>query len=299
MSLSKIKKTNSIERLNAELTKLNNKPTFTKQNDERFWRAEQDTAGNGYAEIRFLPAPPQDGDDALPWVRVYNHGFHGPAGEKGPWYIENSLTTINQKDPVSEYNSKLWKSGTKENKEFVSKNTKRRLTYYSNILVVSDPKNPDNEGRVFLFKYGKRIFDKLTEAMNPKFPDEAPVNPFDPLVGANFKLKIQKVDGYANYNASKFLDPKPIFDDEDKIEELMDKEYSLLEFIDPKNFKSYTELKEKMEKVLQLDQEADDEPAPKASTKTTQAITKGVEEVVLPDDEDDDVMSRFAKLTED
>jgi hypothetical protein len=218
------------------------------KDDTRFWQPEVDKAGNGMAVIRFLPAPAADGDDALPWVRVFNHGFQGPGG----WYIENSLTTLNQKDPVSEYNSILWNSGIEANKE-IARKQKRRLTYISNILVVSDPKNPENEGQIKLYKYGKKIFDKISEAMNPEFADETPLNPFDFWEGANFKIKIRQVEGYRNYDKSEFDSITPVDSDDDKLEALWKKEYSLKEFLEPKQFKSYDTLKAKMDKVLGLD----------------------------------------------
>ena len=214
--------------------------------DTRFWKPEVDKAGNGMAVIRFLPAPAVDGDDALPWVRVFSHGFQGPGG----WYIENSLTTLNQKDPVSEYNSTLWNSGIEANKE-IARKQKRRLHYISNILVVSDPAHPENEGQVRLFKFGKKIFDKITEAMNPEFADEVPVNPFDLWDGANFKLKIRNVEGYRNYDKSEFADKEPVMGgDDDKLENLWKQEYSLKEFLEEKNFKSYDVLKARLDKVL-------------------------------------------------
>jgi hypothetical protein len=219
------------------------------KDDTRFWQPEVDKAGNGMAIIRFLPAPAADGDDALPWVRVFNHGFQGPGG----WYIENSLTTLNQKDPVSEYNSILWNSGIEANKE-IARKQKRRLTYISNILVVSDPKHPENEGQIKLYKYGKKIFDKISEAMNPEFADETPLNPFDFWEGANFKIKIRQVEGYRNYDKSEFDSITPVLDgDDDKLEALWKKEYSLKEFLEPKQFKSYDTLKAKLDKVLGLD----------------------------------------------
>jgi len=219
------------------------------KDDTRFWQPEVDKAGNGMAIIRFLPAPAADGDDALPWIRVFNHGFQGPGG----WYIENSLTTLNQKDPVSEYNSILWNSGIEANKE-IARKQKRRLTYISNILVVSDPKNPENEGQVKLYKFGKKIFDKISEAMNPEFADETPLNPFDFWEGANFKIKIRQVEGYRNYDKSEFDSITPVLDGDDgKLEALWKKEYSLKEFLDPKQFKSYDTLKAKLDKVLGLD----------------------------------------------
>ena len=218
------------------------------KDDTRFWQPEVDKAGNGMAIIRFLPAPAADGDDALPWVRVFNHGFQGPGG----WYIENSLTTLNQKDPVSEYNSILWNSGIEANKE-IARKQKRRLTYISNILVVSDPKNPENEGQIRLYKFGKKIFDKISEAMNPEFADETPLNPFDFWEGANFKIKIRLVEGYRNYDKSEFDSITPVDGDDEKLEAIWKKEYSLKEFLEPKQFKSYDTLKAKLDKVLGLD----------------------------------------------
>ena len=218
------------------------------KDDTRFWQPEVDKAGNGMAIIRFLPAPAADGDDALPWVRVFNHGFQGPGG----WYIENSLTTLNQKDPVSEYNSILWNSGIEANKE-IARKQKRRLTYISNILVVSDPKNPENEGQIRLYKFGKKIFDKISEAMNPEFADETPLNPFDFWEGANFKIKIRQVEGYRNYDKSEFDSITPVDGDDEKLEAIWKKEYSLKEFLEPKQFKSYDTLKAKLDKVLGLD----------------------------------------------
>ena len=218
------------------------------KDDTRFWQPEVDKAGNGMAIIRFLPAPAADGDDALPWVRVFNHGFQGPGG----WYIENSLTTLNQKDPVSEYNSILWNSGIEANKE-IARKQKRRLTYISNILVVSDPKNPENEGQIRLYKFGKKIFDKISEAMNPEFADETPLNPFDFWEGANFKIKIRQVEGYRNYDKSEFDSITPVDGDDAALESIWKKEYSLKEFLEPKQFKSYDTLKAKLDKVLGLD----------------------------------------------
>jgi hypothetical protein len=218
------------------------------KDDTRFWQPEVDKAGNGMAVIRFLPAPAADGDDALPWVRVFNHGFQGPGG----WYIENSLTTLNQKDPVSEYNSILWNSGIEANKE-IARKQKRRLTYISNILVVSDPKHPENEGQIKLYKYGKKIFDKISEAMNPEFADETPLNPFDFWEGANFKIKIRQVEGYRNYDKSEFDSPSQVDGDDAALEAIWKKEYSLKEFLEPKQFKSYDALKAKLDKVLGLD----------------------------------------------
>jgi hypothetical protein len=211
--------------------------------DERFWKPALDKTSNGYAVIRFLPAP--EGED-LPWARLWTHGFRGVGG----WYIENSLTSIGLKDPASEMNSQLWASGSDADKN-IARERKRRLSYISNVYIVSDPKNPENEGKVFLFKYGKKIFEKVQEAMNPQYQDEKPMNPFDFWSGADFKLKIRQVDGYVNYDRSEFSAPAPLLGGDDKALELLwKKETPLKEFSDPKNFKSYDELKAKLNQVL-------------------------------------------------
>ena len=216
------------------------------KDDTRFWQPEVDKAGNGMAVIRFLPAPAVDGDDALPWVRTFSHGFQGPGG----WFIDNCLTTLNEKCPVCEHNNTLWNSGIEANKE-IARKQKRKLSYVANILVVSDPSNPSNEGQIRLFKFGKKIFDKITEAMNPEFADETPVNPFDLWEGANFKLKIRNVEGYRNYDKSEFATPSALHDGDDtKLEELWKKEYSLKEFTERKQFKAYDQLKTRLDKVL-------------------------------------------------
>ena len=211
--------------------------------DERLWKPELDKTGNGYAVIRFLPAV--EGED-MPWAKIWNHAFQGPTGQ---WYIENSLTTLGQKDPVSELNSSFWNSGVESDKE-IARKQKRKLQYFSNIYVVSDPKHPENEGKVFLFRYGKKIFDKIMEAMQPAFEDETPVNPFDFWQGANFKLKIRKVDGFWNYDKSEFEKPSAIFDNDDAIEEVWKQQHALSEKTDPSNFKSYDELKKRLDTVL-------------------------------------------------
>jgi hypothetical protein len=219
------------------------------KDDNRFWQPEVDKAGNGMAVIRFLPAPAIDGDDALPWVRTFSHGFQGPGG----WFIDNCLTTLNDKCPVCEHNNGLWNSGVEANKEIVRKQ-KRKLTYFANILVISDPSNPSNEGQVKLFKFGKKIFDKITEAMNPEFADETPLNPFDFWEGANFKLKIRNVEGYRNYDKSEFADKSALFNgDDEKLEKVYAQEHSLKEFTDRKNFKPYDQLKSRLDKVLGID----------------------------------------------
>jgi len=238
-----------------EMAKLNNpQQQQNSRDDNRFWKPEVDKAGNGYAVIRFLPAPV---NEEVPFVRIWDHGFQGPTGK---WYIEKSLTTLGQKDPVSEYNSMLWNSGIESNKDIVRKQ-KRRLNYTSNIYVVKDPANPANEGKVFLYNYGKKIWDKINNAMFPEFEDEAAINPFDFWEGANFKLKIRKVEGYRNYDKSEFDAQSPLMDDDAAMEAIWNQEHGLQEFVDPKNFKSYEELQTKLENVLELNSNGTSTPA--------------------------------------
>jgi hypothetical protein len=265
----------------------------TSNDKDNFWKPEVDKAGNGYAVLRLLPAPAVDGDDGLPWVKVFDHGFQGPGG----WYIENSLTTLGQKDPVSEYNSQLWNSGIEANKE-VARKQKRRLSYICNVYVVEDPKNPQNEGKVFLYKFGKKIFDKINEAMNPQFEDEKAVNPFDLWEGANFKLKIRNVEGYRNYDKSEFAASSALFDDDEKLEEVWKKEYSLKEFLDPSKFKSYDELKGRLDKVLGLDGSV---PAPRTTVEQAKAapVARKPAEAITADSSDDDDMAYFSRLAAD
>ena len=240
---------NSFDKLKKAVESTTQASEAGSKEDTRFWQPEVDKAGNGMAIIRFLAAPQVDGDDALPWVRVFSHGFQGPGG----WYIDNCLTTINEKCPACEHNNTLWNSGIEANKD-IARKQKRKLSYIANILVVSDPANKENEGQVRLFKFGKKIFDKITEAMNPEFEDEKPINPFDFWEGANFKLKIRNVEGYRNYDKSEFPEASALFDgDDDKLEELWKKEYGLKEFVEKKQFKSYEQLKSRLDKVLGFD----------------------------------------------
>jgi hypothetical protein len=238
----------SIEQLTKALETTQTNVEAGSKDDTRFWQPTADKSGNGMATIRFLPAPAVDGDDALPWVRVFKHGFQGPGG----WLIDECLTTINEKCPVCEHNSTLWNSGIEANKEIVRKQ-KRKLTYIANILVVTDPSNPENEGQVKLYKFGKKIFDKITEAMNPEFADETPMNPFDLWEGANFKLKIRQVEGYRNYDKSEFSSPAALSEDDEQLEKIWKSEYSLKEFTDKSNFKSYDDLKKRLDKALGFD----------------------------------------------
>lgn len=233
----------SLEKLNDQLTKISSKG-YSNPDENKYWKPTRDSSGNGFAIIRFLPAP--DGED-MPFVRLWDHGFQGPGG----WYIENSLSTLGQDDPVGEINKKLWNSGNEADKKEAQKQ-KRRLHYISNVYVIKDPGNPDNEGKVFLFKYGKKIFDKLNDLMNPSFEDENPVNPFDLWEGANFRLKIRQFEGYPNYDKSEFDSPSPLSEDDSKLESVWKQEHSLAEVINPKNFKSYEELQAKLYRVLGL-----------------------------------------------
>ena len=243
MSSDTLKKSNSLDKILAAVEKESAPVEKQSYVDERLWKPELDKSGNGYAIIRFLPAP--DGEE-MPWVKLWNHAFQGPTGK---WYIENSLTTLNQKDPVSEYNSKLWNSGVESDKE-IARKQKRKLQYYSNIYVVSDPKHPENEGKVFLFRYGKKIYEKVMEALQPQFEDETPVNPFDFWEGANFKLKIRKVDGYWNYDKSEFDSASKLNEDDSELDKIWKSEYSLKDFLAASNFKTYDELKNRLDDVL-------------------------------------------------
>ena len=297
MSFANMKKNRnkSLESLIKETEKINS-PSFGNGDDDRFWRTALDKSGNGYAVIRFLPAPA--GED-VPWVRTFNHGFQGPGG----WYIENSLTTLGQKDPVSEYNTSLWNSGIEANKD-IARKQKRRLTYISNIYIVKDPSNPENEGTVRLFKYGKKIFDKVNDMMNPSFEDETPVNPFDFWEGANFKMKIRKVDGFSNYDKSEFDNPAPLLEDDDKMEEIWKTQHSLQEFLAPEHFKSYNDLKVKLDKILgtttvstvagEPSPKLDDPPFDGGKPMTTEQAA--VLPPVTAETEDEEGLNYFSKL---
>ena len=302
MSFAAMKKNrqSQIDKLSGELSKLNQS---TPRDDDGYWKPEVDKSGNGSAIIRFLPAP--NGED-VPFVRIWDHGFQGPGG----WFIEKSLTTLGEKCPVSEYNSMLWNSGTEADKTFVRQKTKRRLSFVSNIYVVKDPSNPDNEGQVFLYKYGKKIFDKLQDQMTPEFDDETPVNPFDLWDGANFRLKIRKVEGYRNYDKSEFDSPAALLDDDEKLEEVWNSEKSLSDLVDPKHFKSYDELKSKLYRVLALDGggtantvTADElsEPKPQKQRKAKQTTEEAPpwDESVSESNDEEDGLSFFKQLAED
>ncbi len=295
MSLQSLKKSNTLDKL-LGAAEVENKPQEKKSYvDERIWKPVMDKSGNGFAVIRFLPAV--KGED-LPWAKVWNHAFQGPTGQ---WYIENSLTTLGQNDPVSEMNSAYWNSGVESDKE-IARRQKRKLQYFANILVIKDGANPQNEGKVFLYRFGKKIFDKCMEAMQPAFEDETPVNPFDFWEGADFKLKIRKVDGYWNYDKSEFDSPSPLFDDDEKLEEVWKKQYSLAEFTAPSNFKSYDELKTRLDTVLAGTTKTgnvvnlmEDEPV---ETVTVDSKEESAPTVEVTSDEEDDTLSYFEKLAD-
>jgi len=307
MSFSDLKKQSKLGNLTAKLVKevekMNN--NGGSNGDDRLWKLECDKSGNGYAVIRFLPAP--DGED-LPFVKLYSHAFQGPGG----WYIENSLTTLGQKDPVSEYNTMLWNNGTDAGKEAARKQ-KRKLTYIANIYVVKDPANPSNEGKVFLYKFGKKIFDKLTAAMQPEFEDEEAIDPFDFWQGANFKLKAKNVAGYRNYDSSEFARPDALLDDDDAMEAVWKREYSLAELVAADQFKDYDALKKRLDYVLgnkgtprmQEEDYEEEENTRGSARELTEDLRSDLNSLQptrsssVDEDEDDDAMSYFAKLAED
>jgi hypothetical protein len=310
MSFSNLKKQSNLGSLTAKLVQQVEKMNKTSgSGDDRLWKPEVDKAGNGYAVIRFLPAP--DGEE-LPWAKLYTHAFQGTGG----WFIENSLTTLGQKDPVSEYNSQLWNSGIESDKE-IARKQKRKLSYYANIYVVKDSANPHNEGQVFLYKFGKKIFDKITAAMQPEFEDEDPINPFDFWAGANFKLKIKKVAGYWNYDSSEFDRQSALLDDDDAMEAIWKKEYSLAELVAPDQFKSYDELKKRLDYVLgnapsrsRVNEDLEDEsegrgsftPDFKSSTPPASSGGGFNDPDITPSntsEDEDDALSYFAKLAEE
>jgi hypothetical protein len=299
------KSSNDFDKLLKEVQKLDG-GAAERETDNRFWQPAKDKAGNALAVIRFLPPPPADGEDGLPWAKYWDHGFQNEA--TGKWYIEKSLTTIGQPDPVSEYNSKLWESGDDDSLERKqARDQKRRLHYVSNIYVVSDPKNPENEGKVFLFRYGKKIFDKIKQLMNPDLATETKVNPFDFWKGANFKLKVtrqaarigNRTVNFPNYDESVFLTPGPLFETDAELESVWKQQYSLKEFVDPKNYKSYEELQKRLNDVLGLNR-----VAPKKVTRPVEeeidTTSDEVESAPWVDTEEEDPdLARFRSLADD
>jgi hypothetical protein len=288
-------------KITSEFEKIANPESGGKKSyqDDRLWKLEADKAGNGTATLRFLPRV--EGDE-LPWVRIFNHSFQGPTGK---WYIENSLTTLEEKDPVGELNSKLWNSGSDANKE-IARKQKRKLSYICNVLVVSDPKHPENEGQVRLFKFGKKIFDKIMDKARPTFEDEKPVNVFDPFEGADFKLRMRKVDGYANYDQSTFMEPAELAGgNEEKMVEILNKQYKLSEFLDRKKFKTFEELSKKLSDVLDGESVSvssaaslseDDNYTPPTRTASAPVQTAARPVTVTKTDDEEDVMAYFQKI---
>jgi hypothetical protein len=283
----------NLDKLSKAIEALNT--SESSDNKDNYWKAEVDKAGNGMAVLRFLPAPAVDGDDALPWVKLFSHGFQGPGG----WLIDNCLTTKNQQCPVCEHNSSLWNTGIEANKDIVRKQ-KRKLNYIANVYIVSDPKHPENEGQIKLFRFGKKIFDKISEAMNPQFADEQAINPFDLWAGANFKLKIRKVEGYQNYDKSEFESPAPLSTDDAKLEKIWKSEHSLKEMTADKEFKTYDELSTRLNRVLGLNGET---IKPKTTVEqmkaTPEAFRPKAVEPELSLSGDDDDMAYFSKLAEE
>ena len=311
MSFSNLKKQSSLGSLTAKLVQQVEKMNKGSNGaDDRLWKPEMDKTGNGFAVIRFLPTP--EGED-LPWAKMYSHAFQGPGG----WYIENSLTTIGQKDPLGEYNRELWNSGSDADKDTVRKQ-KRKLSYYTNIYVVQDKANPQNEGKVFLYKFGKKIFDKIMEAMQPEFEDETAINPFDFWQGANFKLKLKKKDGYWNYDASEFDRVSPVLDDDDALEAIWKKQYSLTALTAADQFKSYEDLEKRLKMVLgqkpaprRFDEETNNEDndrgsyTPDFTSRESNPVPKSVKEELnnlsptKSDSDEDDALSYFQRLAEE
>ena len=299
MSFKDLKKQSSLGSLTQKLVREVEKMNNTGGADERLWKPELDKTGNGYAVIRFLPAP---NNEDIPWVKLYKHAFQGPGG----WYIENSLTTLGQKDPVSEYNTTLWNNGTDAGKETARKQ-KRKLEYYANIYVVKDPTNPENEGGVFLYRFGKKIFDKIMAAMQPEFEDEEAINPFDFWQGADFKIKIKKVAGFWNYDSSEFAAPAPLLDDDEALEAVWKKEYSLQELVSNDKFKSYDDLKSRLDYVLGAKRSAPVVEEEDTTRGGFEDLSEGRATVRTPvgaavgtaDADEDDALSYFQKLAEE
>ncbi|MEO2057015.1 MAG: hypothetical protein ABGW66_05985 [Flavobacteriaceae bacterium] len=290
-TLSDLKSRMNIGNLTSEINKIADRDKSFSNNNDNTWRPKLDKSSNGFAVIRFLPTPSDDGANALPWCKMYDHGFKTP---NGSWYIEKSLTTLGEKDPLSEWNSKLWNSGIESNKDVV-RNQKRRLNYYANIYVEQDPQNPDNEGKVFLYRFGKKIFDMINEAMQPEFADEDPINPFDMIGGASFKMKIRQVEGYWNYDKSGFATPSPLVTSEDEMVDIWNKCYSLKDMVDPSNFKSYEELEKKLIDGGVIIRETVAAPVAPAPVHVVAPVAPSVAPEPISESSDD-AMSYFKKL---
>jgi hypothetical protein len=284
---SKLKKSSgNLDKLTKAIESLSSSGE-SKSDKDNYWKPEVDKAGNGLAVIRFLPAAAVDGDDGLPWAKIFTHGFQSAGG----WLIDNCLTTKGQQCPVCEHNNKLWNSGIEANKEIVRKQ-KRKLSYIANVYIVSDPKHPENEGQVKLFKFGAKIFEKVTGAMNPSFEDEVAINPFDMWKGANFKLKITKVAGYQNYDKSEFMSSTALLEDDDELEKIWKSQHSLTALTADKEFKSYDDLKARLDKVLGATD------VPKTTVETLKAAPKKAVTADISEDETDEDLAYFSKLAE-
>lgn len=301
------KNSSNIDALASKIAKMNKGKTEEYSGDDnRFWYPDVDKAGNGYAVIRFLPGPAVDGDDAAPFVKYFHHGFKTP---KGKWYIENSLTSLDKKDPVGELNRRLWNSKIDEYVA-IARKQKRKLNYISNIMVIEDSKNPENNGKIFLYRYGKKIFDKINEAMFPLFPDKQKFDPFNFWEGANFKLKIRNVSDFRNYDMSEFMSQSKLNNlSDEELEKIWRMEYSLADFVSPDKFKSYDELKTKLDEAIGCDSESDDVfshltervvTTGKASKQETPKETVNVDKEETPpwadEDPTDDEASYFQQL---
>jgi len=301
MSFSNLKKQSKLGSLTSKLVQeVEKMNSSNNSSDDRLWKPEVDKSGNGFAVVRFLPAP--EGEE-VPWAKIYTHAFQGTGG----WFIDNCLTSIGQQCPVCESNRELWNSGSKSNQEIV-RQRKRKLSYYSNIYVVGDRNHPENEGKVFLFKYGKKIFDKISASMQPEFDDETPIDPFDFWGGANFKVKITKKDGYWNYDKSEFDSPTTLGDfDDEVLETIWKKTHSLQEFVNPENFKSYEQLGTRLNSVLgkksqpkQDESFSDEDDNRESNSKFSEDISSELSSLAKSksDEDDDDSLSYFQRLAE-
>lgn len=285
----------NFNKIKESLDKINSK--FQKD-DDTFWRPEVDKAGDGYAEIRFLPTPPQDGDEGVPFVKLLSYSFQGPTGQ---WYIENSPKTLdnNAFDPVAEANARAWKEGEAGQAE--ARGRTMRKQFVANVYIVDDGANPENNGKVFRWRFPKKIMDKIDQAMNPKFKGDEPLNPFDLLEGANFKIRIKTVESgqnsYLNYDDSSFKNPAPLFKNDEKLNEIWQQSHSLLELVSPDKFKSEAELRERFASVMGLSvSEKEPEPVKKTEPKLSEKIDDEIPFVGNDNDDVEDDLEYFKKL---
>lgn len=242
IDFSQLKKQSSLGSQTEKLLKKLEESASYGTDIQNVFKLETDKMGNGRAVIRFLPAPKGEDD---PFIKLYNHGFQN----NGKWFIENCPTTLGRQCELCSRNSELWNSGVDANKE-IARSRKRKLNYYSNILVINNPANPDLEGQVMLFRYGAKIFDKIKSAMKPEFEEDAAIDPFDFWTGADFRLRVKQVAGYPNYDDSTFCSMSVLNGDDEKLQEIWEKEYSLQELISPDKFKSDEEFTKRLDFVL-------------------------------------------------